>query len=242
MFFGRKTEQTSKTRGDSVSGVNPTGRRAALFTRAQSGFSLIELVITVTIMTILTLGVIPLVKVSVKRQKEQQLRDTLRQIRMAIDEFHRDTIGMVCTGTGTTPSGQPGGPVPNPGVQAPIDPRSKVYISDCTIFGVDNPDHYPPDLETLVNGVNVLPRGVNPAVAGGAGIGGRPSLLESQTSTKKKVYLRGLPVDPITGKQEWDFRSCYDTYDSTSWGGENVFDIRSKSRDTALNGEKYSDW
>ena len=56
-----------------------------------------ELVITITVLTILTMGVLPLVKVSVKRQKEQQLRDTLRQIRMAIDEFHRDTVGMVCT-------------------------------------------------------------------------------------------------------------------------------------------------
>src|SRR4030095_4503190 len=117
------------------------------------------------------------------------------------------------TGTGTTPSGQPGGPVPNPGVQAPIDPRSKVYISDCTIFGVDNPDHYPPDLDTLINGVNVLPR--VPQQMGGMGMGGRDPLSQSQLSTKKKVYLREIPIDPITGKQEWDFRSCYDTHDST---------------------------
>ena len=64
----------------------------------QKGFSLIELVITLTVLSILTLGVLPLVKISVKRQKEEQLRETLRQMRMAIDEFHRDTIGMVCTG------------------------------------------------------------------------------------------------------------------------------------------------
>ncbi|HSE31330.1 MAG TPA: prepilin-type N-terminal cleavage/methylation domain-containing protein [Pyrinomonadaceae bacterium] len=216
-----------------------TGRRALLSAGAR-GFSLIELVITITILTILTLGVMPLVKVSIKRQKEQQLRETLRQIRMAIDEFHRDTIGMNCTGVvqgGTgTGSGQPPPPQPQP----VIDPRSKVYISDCTIFGVDNPDHYPPDLDTLVNGVNVLPR--VPIQMGGAGIGGRAPLSESQTSTKKKVYLRDIPIDPMTGKQDWDLRSCYDTHDSTSWGGENVFDIRSKSKDTALNGERYSDW
>jgi general secretion pathway protein G len=230
---------TKTRRGDSVSGVKTTGRRALLSADA-SGFSLIELVLTITIMTILTLGVVPLVKVSIKRQKEQQLHDTLRQIRMAIDEFHRDTIGMNCTGVqGTTPSGgRPNNPQPQP--QPVIDPRSKVYISDCTIFGVDNPDHYPPDLDTLVNGVNVSPR--VPQQIGGAGMDGRPPLSESQTSTKKKVYLRGIPIDPITGKQEWDFRSCYDTHDSTSWGGENVFDVRSKSKDTALNGEKYSDW
>src|SRR5512132_192095 len=160
----------------------------------QRGFSLIELMITITVLTILTMGVLPLVKVSVKRQKEQQLRETLRQIRTAIDEFHRDTVGMVCTGVAL----QPGQPPPTSTV---IDPRSNVVISDCTIFGVDNPDHYPPDLEILVNGVNVVPRPL---------VGGVP-----QTSTKKKVYLRAIPVDPITGKAEWDLRSCYDSLDSS---------------------------
>jgi general secretion pathway protein G len=63
-----------------------------------------------------------------------------------------------------------------------------------------------------------------------------------KVSTKTKVYLRGLPVDPMTGKAEWDLRSAYDTPDAGSWGGENVFDVRSKSKATALNGEKYSDW
>src|SRR5574338_1189861 len=125
--------------------------------KQQRGFSLIELVITITVMTILTLGVLPLVKVSVKRQKEQQLRETLRAMRTAIDEFHRDTVGMVCTGVALTPQQQA-----QQQTNAFIDPRSKVVISDCTIFGVDNPDHYPPDLETLVNGVNVMPRGVQP--------------------------------------------------------------------------------
>ena len=201
----------------------------------QRGFSLIELVITITVLTILTMGVLPLVKISVKRQKEQQLRETLRQIRIAIDEFHRDTIGMVCTGAALTPQQQAQQPQ-----NAFIDPRSKVVISDCTIFGVDNPDHFPPDLETLVNGVNVLPRGS----MGGRGQQGvnATDVGSSQLSTKQKVYLRGLPIDPMTGKNDWELRSAYDAPDAGSWGGENVFDVRSKSRDTALNGEKYSDW
>ena len=202
----------------------------------QRGFSLIELVITITVLAILTLGVLPLVKISVRRQKEQELRETLRSIRMAIDEFHRDTVGMVCTGS--IAGAVPGQPIPGQ-PQAALDPRSKVVISDCTIFGVDNPDHYPPDLETLINGVNVIPRGT----AGGFGQPGvAPTQLGQQLSTKQKVYLRGMPIDPITGKAEWDFRSSYDQPDSTSWGGENLFDVRSKSKDTALNGEKYSDW
>lgn len=186
----------------------------------ERGFTLIELVITVTVMTILTLGVVPLMKLSVKRQKEEQLRASLRQMRSAIDEFHRDTAQMVCT---TTSGGPP------PGY---VDPRSKVVISDCTIFGVDNIDRYPPDLDILVSGVNVIPRMQVPS-------GGGPL---PQLSTKKKVYLRAIPIDPMTGEAEWEFRSCYDAADSGSWGGENVFDVRSKSKDKALNGDKYSDW
>lgn len=197
------------------------------------GFTLIELVISITVLTILTLGVVPLVKVSVKRQREQQLHETLRSIRAAIDEFHRDTVGIVCTGVAG--AGQ-GGPPP------PIDPRSKVVISDCTIFGVDNPERYPPDLQTLVDGVNVIPRAPNMLGGGGLGTGNSGQSTLGQSSTKKKVYLRALPVDPITGKAEWDMRSCYDAPDSDSWGGENLFDVRSKSKDTALNGENYRDW
>lgn len=186
--------------------------RSVMVNKRNSGFTLIELVITITVLTIMTMGVVPLLKLSVRRQKEQQLRQSLREIRMAIDEFHRDTVNM------------PGGP------PAPyVDPRSKVVISDPTIFGVDNPDRYPPDLETMVTGVNVVPR-MPPGIPG------------QQLSTKKKVYLRAIPIDPMTGKPEWDLHSCYDDPTGSSWGGENVFDVRSKSKDTALNGEKYSDW
>jgi general secretion pathway protein G len=207
------------------------------------GFTLIELVITITVLTILTLGIVPLLKLSVKRQKEQQLRDALRQMRTAIDEFHRDTTGMTCTGvgagiSGAIPGGEEGGRSTT--VSSYIDPRSKVVISDCTLFGVDNPDRYPADLETLVNGVNVIARA---GIGGGRGDPGVDATkVGGELATKKKVYLRGIPIDPITGKAEWDLRSCYDSADTNSWGGENVFEVRSKSKETALNGEKYSDW
>jgi general secretion pathway protein G len=221
------------------------------FSRSESGFTLIELVMTLTVLVILTLGVIPLVKVSVKRQREQRLREALREIRTAIEEFHRDTVGMQCVGATATTA-----PVPNPGqaggqggaaaaAQMFIDPRSKVVISDCTIFGVDNPDRFPPDLDTLVNGVNVIPRAPQGQL-GGAGLTGSDTTateVGAQTSTKKKIYLRAIPVDPITGEADWCLRSSYEAADSsTCSGGENVFDISSRSTATALNGEKYNEW
>ena len=231
---GRQRNAESQGRGDLVTGVKVPGRRVP-FSSAR-GFTLIELVMTLTVMTILTLGVMPLMKVSVKRQKEQQLRDALRQMRTAIDEFHRDTVGMQATGLEGSIR-----PAQAQQVPAAIDPRSRVVISDPTIFGVDNPDRYPPDLETLMNGVNVIPRGGS---LGGRGVQGvnATEVGNSELATKKKVYLRMIPIDPMTGKADWELRSCYDAADAGSWGGENVFDVRSKSKETALNGEKYSDW
>ena len=99
-------------RGDKVRAVRPPGRRVTLSRSVSEvrGFTLIELVITITVLTILTLGVVPLMQVSVKRQKEQQLRDALRQMRSSIDDFRRDTVQMRCTGLGGAggASGVPG--------------------------------------------------------------------------------------------------------------------------------------
>lgn len=217
----------------------------------QRGFSLIELVITVSVLAILTLGVIPMVQVSVKRQKEEQLRAALRDFREAIDQFHREALvgaQMQAQGRLSTAQQEQQGRNNQQG-QAPInvfaDPRVRVFISDQTIFGVDNPDRYPPDLETMVNGVDVLP-----ITAGGLGRRGdmRFSATEAASQDalipKVKIYLRRIPVDPMTGKADWCFRSSYDTADTScdGWGGENIFDVRSRSDGTALNGEKYRDW
>ncbi len=75
---------------------------------------------------------------------------------------------------------------------------------------------YPPDLETLVKGVD--------------------------SQGKKIRFLRRIPVDPMTAQSEWGLRSMQDDPQSTSWGGQNVFDVYSKSTGTALDGTKYADW
>jgi general secretion pathway protein G len=244
MLMMLQKEFEMRGRGDVANGNILPSRRVLTSTRHVRGFTLLELMVVVTVLTILTLGVMPLVKVSVRRQREQRLRETLREMRLAIQEFHRDTFGMTCSPT----SGIPNADVPNnptnpqiPQNTAGVDPRSKVVITDCKIFTVDNPDHYPPDLETLVNGVNIAAR-AGPSVIKDKVTDGPIATEVNSLSTKKKVYLRSIPIDPITEKDEWEFRSCYDLPDAGSWGKENVFDVRSKAQGTALNGEKYSDW
>jgi general secretion pathway protein G len=78
---------------------------------------------------------------------------------------------------------------------------------------------YPPDLQTLVDGV---------AVKG--------------TAKGKYKFLRKIPIDPMTGTADWGFRAMQDDPDSKSWGGQNVFDVYSKSQGTALDGTQYGDW
>ena len=232
---------------------NLTVCRSLRVSTSSKGFSLIELVITVAVLAILTLGVIPLVQVTVKRQKEQELREVLREMREAIDQFHREALagaqlqanqqqGQPQTGQNQQNQqnqqgqGQPGNIF--------SDPRVRVAITDQTLFTVDNLDRYPPDLDTLVKGVSVLPLATPAQLAGGQGLNGTQGILEQKNSIipKTKIYLRRIPIDPMTGKADWVFRSCYDPADSTSWGGENVFDVHSKSDGKSLNGDKYSDW
>ena len=200
------------------------------------GYSLLELVCTLAVLAILVMGTIPMAQNAVTRQKEQKLRETLREIRSAIDEFKRDTYGACAQGAST----QSNQTIGNQGAAA--DPRSRVYIDDCKIFGVDNIDRYPPSLEMLIKGVRVKSR--SPNLRGGQGItDNSPQATEiNQEKEITKVYLREMPVDPITGEKEWKLRSSYQAVDSDSWDDINVFDVRSAAKGEALNGEKYSDW
>ena len=78
---------------------------------------------------------------------------------------------------------------------------------------------YPPDLDTLVNGIKL-----------------------GDAEGRKVRFLRRLPVDPMTGRADWNMQSIQDDPDSTSWGGKNVFDVHSKSQGTALDGTRYAEW
>jgi general secretion pathway protein G len=188
-----------------------------------------------TVMAVLTMAVIPIVRTSIKRQREVRLREALREIRGAIDEFHRDTVNMTCP-----PAATAGGLPPPP--QLWVDPRSRVKLADCTMFGVDNPERYPPSLEILVEGVDVLPR--TATAADGNNLKGDFAERSAAAAVpKKKIYLREIPIDPITGRADWCLLSNYDSADGgCSNSPNNVFDVRSRAEGEALNGEKYSDW
>jgi general secretion pathway protein G len=97
--------------------------------------------------------------------------------------------------------------------------RYKDYSDRNLIRVAAGSEGYPPDLETLVKGVRI-----------GAGDG------------SKVRFLRHIPVDPMSGRPEWGLRAIQDDHDSTSWGGQNVYDVYSKSQGTALDGSRYSEW
>lgn len=145
----------------------------------QRGLTLIELIVATTILLILSGMAIPLARVTIKRQKEKELRAALWQLRDGIDRYN--------------------------------DAASQNKFQ--TKVGSEG---YPPDLDTLVNGVDV--------------------------AGKKLKFLRRIPTDPMTGSTDWGLRSMQDDPTSDSWDGNNVFDVYTKSTGTALDGTKYKDW
>ena len=145
----------------------------------EDGLTLIELIVTVAILSILASAAVPVTMFTVKREREHELRRDLWQMRDAIDHY-KDAADMNA-------------------FQTKVDSQN-----------------YPPDLETLVNGVDV--------------------------QGKKVKFLRKIPIDPMTGKAEWGLRSMQDDPTSDSFGGQSVFDVYSKSLGTGLDGTKYSTW
>ena len=149
-------------------------------TNSASGFTLLELIVAATLLSILTLMALPLARVTIQREKEKQLRAALWQMRDAIDRYK----------------------------DAAEQGKFQTKVES---------QNYPPDLETLVKGV------------------------EAQGG-KKIRFLRSIPTDPMTKSTEWGLRSMQDDSDSDSWGGQNIFDVYTKSQGTALDGTKYKDW
>jgi general secretion pathway protein G len=154
--------------------------------RSARGYTFVELLVVTTIIIILASAVMPLARVTARRQREAELRRSLREMRTAIDKF-KDAVDQ-----GLIPSTE-------------VTPGS---------------EGYPETLQKLVDGVSA---------AGDA-------------SGRKLKFLRRIPIDPMTGKTEWGMRAYQDKPDTTSWGGQNVFDVYSKSEGQALDGTKYRDW
>jgi len=160
-------------------GLCRENRSGALRPGGSCGFTLIELIVATAILVILTGLAIPMARVTIKRQRERDLRHALWEMRDAIDRY-KDLADQNK-------------------FQTKVDTQG-----------------YPPDLQTLVDGVDV---------------GG-----------KKIRFLRRIPTDPMTGNTDWGLRSMQDDPDSDSWGEQNVFDVYTKSQDVGLDGTKYRDW
>src|SRR5918996_5805583 len=154
--------------------------------RSARGFTFVELLVVTTLLLILASAAMPLARVTMQRQREADLRRSLREMRTAIDKF-KDAADMGQIGATDLKAGAEG---------------------------------YPPDLETLVEGVSVV----------------------GDASGRKLKFLRRIPIDPMTNSTDWGMRAYSDRPDSTSWGGKSVFDVYTKSDATALDGTKYRDW
>lgn len=154
---------------------------------AEAGLTLLELIVSCTILTLLATMAIPIARYTAVRERENELRHDLIYMRDAIDRY-KD-----------------------------LADHGQIRVDALT-------GGYPPDLETLVKGVPLV------------------TLTGGDAGSKTIHFMRSIPVDPMTGKPEWGLRSTEDDPDSTSWGGQNVFDVYSKSQGTAINGTKYSDW
>ena len=107
----------------------------------------------------------------------------------------------------------------------------------------EDSDGYPPNLEILVKGVELKDGGQGSTQSQGPGRTQSSKKSQSSSGSPKIIkFLRRIPKDPMTNSFDWQLRSSQDAFDSSSWGGQNVFDVYTKSNKTAIDGTKYKDW
>lgn len=180
----------------------------------QEGMTLLELIIACGILLVLSSAAVPLARVTVKRQREAELRRNLREVRDAIDRYKnaadKNLIRIEVGSEGYPPDLE----TLTTGVTISVGGTSQVGISAATLANLSG-------------------------TAQGAGISSSSS---SGDAPAKVRFLRKVPVDPMTGKAEWGLRAVQDDPDSHSWGGHNVFDVYSLSTGTGMDGTNYGDW
>jgi general secretion pathway protein G len=180
----------------------------------QAGMTLLELIIACGILLVLSSAALPMARVTVRRQREAELRRSLREMRDAIDRYKNDADkNLIRTEVGSQ--------------NYPPDLETLVSGVAVSVGG------------TAQIGVSAAALAAASGTAQGGGLSSPTSTTELPTKVR---YLRKIPVDPTTGKAEWGLRAIQDDPDSHSWGGHNVFDVYSLSTDMAMDGTNYGDW
>ena len=235
----------------------------------RSGLTLVELIVAFTILLILSSMALPLAGIKVQREKERLLRARLSEIRKAIDRYkdmadagklgtidpethgYPESLEVLVEGLEANASGMGGlggtGMPGMPGMQGMGSQRGRGASSfgnrSSSAFGGGSRGGSGLGGGSSFGGRSGSGMGGGFGGSSRGGLGNRSGMRSSDEEGANKIrFLRRIPVDPITGQADWGMRSVQDEPESMSWGGRNLFDVYSKSMNTALDGTFYSDW